>query len=86
MKCPTCEEGKLCKIKFKTTKKYAYLCEMCGSFWYEAERIDATTGHSIEAEAKQFTVPDSYEFVHESDKAYQEDRSSEERMLYELSE
>ena len=48
MKCLKCDEGKLTKIKLKTTNKYAYLCEFCGTIWSENESFSKSPGHVLE--------------------------------------
>lgn len=79
MKCPKCEEGKICKVTFKTSGRSAYLCDYCGSFWYEGEHIDVLTGHTLVEE-----ISEPYVFIQEADKEQKEYQDEEDRVWYEI--
>ena len=81
MKCPKCEEGKLCKIQFKKNKKSAYLCDVCESFWYTDEQICLETGHVLESYAEGCDPEDTFVYLDAIDMDRQEVK--QERELYE---
>lgn len=60
MICPKCNEGTITKIKFKKTGRLAYLCDVCGTLWFEGESIKFNTGHTLEAysqvEGREYTI------------------------------
>lgn len=71
MKCPKCEEGKLVKLKFKTSGKFAYRCDFCDALWFENELISSTTGHTLrgftQGEEDEFEVLDEQDQDHRPD-------------------
>lgn len=71
------------KIRFKVDRRYAYLCDVCGSYWYVWEAINMTTGHLLDENTKEKRIPDSYEYISEEDKDQQEVKDKRERELYE---
>jgi len=83
MNCPKCEEGKLSKIRFTLDKSQAYLCDICGNYWYVWEAVNLFTGHVLDDNAKEKSVPEIYEFISKEDKDQQEIEDERERELYE---
>lgn len=47
MICPKCENDFLLRSRMKNDQRVAYVCEYCGSFWFEEEKIYSTTGHRL---------------------------------------
>jgi hypothetical protein len=82
--CPKCEQNKLCKIRFRASKKLAYLCTVCSSFWFVDEHIDSTTGHMLHEAADDQHSDDTFDYLDKNDKEYQENKDKKEREEYEL--
>jgi uncharacterized Zn finger protein len=65
MKCPKCDEGLLQQITLKKTQAMGFLCEMCGTIWFDGESIQAYTGHQIRAyipdEDIEYSLEEHYE-------------------------
>ena len=49
MICPKCDEGKMTRVRFKTTERNAYLCDLCEALWFVGEEIGITTAHTLSA-------------------------------------
>ncbi len=45
MKCPKCEVGAVTKIVVKGNEMAGFLCDECGTVWFEDEDINEHTGH-----------------------------------------
>ena len=62
MKCPRCEIGEISKIVLKRNEFIGFLCEYCGSVWFQDENIRPDTGHSIytcgSADDREYTFVD----------------------------
>lgn len=85
MQCPKCNEGNLKKIRFITSGKNAYLCDCCNSFWFSGEEIKATSGHVMDENAKDKTVPEGFVYLNEQDQEYQAGEDEKQRESYEKS-
>lgn len=59
MQCVKCDEGELKKIVFKKTRKNAYVCDYCSTFWMEDELIRYDTGHALDP----YRPGDDYEYA-----------------------
>ena len=80
MICPKCEENSLAKIQFIGSKKIAYLCDACQSFWFVTEHITAANGHMLEEYIDDQHAENLFMYVHEKDEEQRQIADDRERI------
>lgn len=49
MKCPKCEIGEITTILLKEKDLESFLCELCGTIWFQDEDINVHTGRPLQS-------------------------------------
>lgn len=75
MICPKCDEGTIVKIRFKKNGRPAYLCDVCGTLWFEGENIKFNTGHTLDSYSQTQDIEYEIEELQEKDQDHQPARN-----------